>query len=115
MDSSLIGNFPLNWIAMTWHAHGFTTIPMQRRVVQLSDGKAVPGHQAEKSAAMHTWPSIVLVAPAYLLAGSRGYWPVRWRTGIEVSTTGRAGAPIETSLLYCRLSNRRRCEEAVAL
>jgi glycerol-3-phosphate acyltransferase PlsY len=41
---------------------------------------------------MHTWPNIVLVALAYLLGGfSPGYWLVRWRTGLDVRTTGSGG------------------------
>jgi len=41
---------------------------------------------------MPAWPNIVLVALAYLLGGfSPGYWLVRWRTGIDVRTTGSGG------------------------
>jgi hypothetical protein len=32
------------WIAMPWHAHSPTTIPMQRPAAQISDGKPVSGH-----------------------------------------------------------------------
>jgi glycerol-3-phosphate acyltransferase PlsY len=41
---------------------------------------------------MHVWPNLVLVALSYLLGGfSPGYWLVRWRTGIDVRTTGSGG------------------------
>ena len=51
-----------------------------------------PGTKLKKSAAMHAWPNIVLVALAYLLGGfSPGYWLVRWRTGLDVRTTGSGG------------------------
>jgi glycerol-3-phosphate acyltransferase PlsY len=41
---------------------------------------------------MHVWSNIVLVALSYLLGGfSPGYWLVRWRTGIDVRTTGSGG------------------------
>jgi glycerol-3-phosphate acyltransferase PlsY len=41
---------------------------------------------------MHVWPNLVLVALSYLLGGfSPGYWLVRWRTGMDVRTTGSGG------------------------
>ena len=41
---------------------------------------------------MHIWPNLVLVALSYLLGGfSPGYWLVRWRTGMDVRTTGSGG------------------------
>jgi len=64
---------------------------------------------------MHAWPSIVLVVPAYLLAGSRGYWPVRWRTGIEVRTTGRGGCPARNGSSVLSSFQSKALQEAVAL